>query len=199
MTTSLSTERPRTPCPLSLMSSSHSSLFSNSVVKATAADFHPSDSLHVPSIYRLVSFYLNLPHETVCSAQPVANQKSSADLPLLLNIKELAIRYLNHFSATAASPIQSPGWPTSATATSPSHLSSTSTPVHLHSPAAPADASKFQIGFITPPFWDAKIPVTDHLHAHAYVEPADLMGWWRSVAYSPVAWYAIDDLIAEIR
>lgn len=25
------------------------------------------------------------------------------------------------------------------------------------------------------------------------------MGWWRGVAYSPVAWYNIDDLIAEIR
>lgn len=25
------------------------------------------------------------------------------------------------------------------------------------------------------------------------------MGWWRGIAYSPVAWYAVDDLIAEIR
>lgn len=25
------------------------------------------------------------------------------------------------------------------------------------------------------------------------------MGWWRGIAYSPVAWYPIDDLIAEIR
>jgi len=57
----------------------------------------------------------------------------------------------------------------------------------------------FHIGFITPPFWDYKIPVTDHLHAHAYIAPADLMGWWRSVAYGPLAWYAIDDLTAEIR
>jgi hypothetical protein len=37
------------------------------------------------------------------------------------------------------------------------------------------------------------------LHAHAFIVPADLMGWWRGVAYSPVAWYGIDDLIAEIR
>jgi len=66
-------------------------------------------------------------------------------------------------------------------------------------PTSLVDTSKFRIGFITPPFRDTKIPVTDHLHAHAYAEPADLMGWWRSVAYSPVAWYAIDDLIAEIR
>ena len=58
---------------------------------------------------------------------------------------------------------------------------------------------KFRIGFITPPFKDTKIPVTDHLHAHAFIEPADLLGWWRGVAFSSVAWYAIDDLIAEIR
>lgn len=57
----------------------------------------------------------------------------------------------------------------------------------------------FRIGFITPPFKDNKIPVTDHLHAHAYISPADLMGWWRGVAYGPLAWYSIDDLIAEIR
>jgi hypothetical protein len=57
----------------------------------------------------------------------------------------------------------------------------------------------FRIGFITPPFKDNKIPVTDHLHAHAYIMPADLMGWWRGIAYGPLAWYAIDDLIAEIR
>jgi len=25
------------------------------------------------------------------------------------------------------------------------------------------------------------------------------MGWWRGIAYGPLAWYAIDDLIAEIR
>ena len=60
-------------------------------------------------------------------------------------------------------------------------------------------ASSFRIGFITPPFKDNKIPVTDHLHAHAFVGSPDLVGWWRGVAYSPIAWYAIDDLIAEIR
>lgn len=25
------------------------------------------------------------------------------------------------------------------------------------------------------------------------------MGWWRGIAYGPLAWYPIDDLIAEIR
>ena len=59
--------------------------------------------------------------------------------------------------------------------------------------------STFHIGFITPPWKDNKIPVKDHLHAHAYVEPMDLAGWWRGVSYGPLAWYAIDDLIAEIR
>ena len=57
----------------------------------------------------------------------------------------------------------------------------------------------FRIGFITPPFRDNKIPVTDHLHAHGYVLPADLMSWWRAVGYSAMAWYDVDDLIAEIR
>jgi hypothetical protein len=59
--------------------------------------------------------------------------------------------------------------------------------------------SHFRIGFITPPFSDSKIPVKDHLHAHAYIAPADLLGWWRRVSYGPLAWYAIEDLIAEIR
>ncbi|KAK0465277.1 uncharacterized protein EV420DRAFT_1513663 [Desarmillaria tabescens] len=111
-------------------------------------------NLHVPSIYTL----------------------SSSDLPLLVNLKSLATRFLNSML-----PLSSP-------ATSPTGA----TPLHLTS-------SNFRIGFITPPFRDGKIPVTDHLHAHAYIMPADLMGWWRGVAYGPLAWYAIDDLIAEIR
>ncbi|KAJ3513733.1 hypothetical protein NLJ89_g2784 [Agrocybe chaxingu] len=72
---------------------------------------------------------------------------------------------------------------------------------NLLAPRSPTrtPTNQFRIGFITPPFKDNKIPVTDHLHAHAYIGPADLAGWWRSVAYSPIAWYAIEDLIAEIR
>ena len=81
----------------------------------------------------------------------------------------------------------------------PAQFPSLSVHIPNPTPILPADTSKFRIGFVTPPFRDTKIPVADHLHAHAYVEPADLMGWWRSLAYSPVAWYAIDDLIAEIR
>ncbi|KAF8832610.1 hypothetical protein HHX47_DHR1001785 [Lentinula edodes] len=69
---------------------------------------------------------------------------------------------------------------------------SSSSPIHEGNPG-------FRVGFITPPFKDNKIPVTDHLHAHAYIEPSDLMGWWRGLAYGSLAWYAIDDLIAEIR
>jgi len=113
-------------------------------------------NLHVPSIYTL----------------------SSADLPLLVNIRNLATRLLGS-------------------------LLPTSTPVTPSTapPPAPLQAanSQFRIGFITPPFKDNKIPVTDHLHAHAYIGPGDLLGWWRGVAYGPLAWYAIDDLIAEIR
>jgi hypothetical protein len=108
--------------------------------------------------------------------------QSSSDLPLLVNIRNLAKRLL-----TSLLP---PSSPASTGQTTPS----TST----NSPLQHGD-SEFRIGFITPPFKDNKIPVTDHLHAHAYIAPADLMGWWRGIAYSPVAWYAIDDLIAEIR
>lgn len=34
---------------------------------------------------------------------------------------------------------------------------------------------------------------------HAYIGTLDRAGWWRAVAYSSVAWYSIEDLIAEIR
>ncbi|KAL1738735.1 hypothetical protein HDZ31DRAFT_50522, partial [Schizophyllum fasciatum] len=86
---------------------------------------------------------------------------SSSDLPLLVNLRNIATRLLKDL--------------------------------------APGTSQPLRIGFITPPFKDTKIPVTDHLHAHAYVEPADRLGWWRGVAFSSVAWYAIEDLIAEIR
>lgn len=65
-------------------------------------------------------------------------------------------------------------------------------------PSLPSSDS-FNIGFITPPFKDNKIPITDHLHAHAYIGQPDLAGWWRRIAYSYAGWYAIEDLIAEIR
>ncbi|KAJ7630616.1 hypothetical protein FB45DRAFT_916065 [Roridomyces roridus] len=113
-------------------------------------------NLHVPSIYTL----------------------SSTDLPLLVNVKDLATRLL-----TSLLPPSSP----------------VSTPVSTSVPLNQA-ASQFKIGFITPPFYDTKIPVKDHLHAHAYIGPPDLMGWVRGgFGYGPMAWYPIDDLIAEIR
>ncbi|KAF8203238.1 hypothetical protein BJ912DRAFT_841825 [Pholiota molesta] len=113
-------------------------------------------NLHVPSIYTL----------------------SSSDLPLLVNVRNLATRLL-----ASLLPASTPVTPSTA------------------APPAPLQGqnNQFQIGFITPPFKDNKIPVTDHLHAHAYIGPGDLLGWWRGVAYGPLAWYAIDDLIAEIR
>ncbi|KAF8624762.1 hypothetical protein AX15_005656 [Amanita polypyramis BW_CC] len=105
---------------------------------------------------------------------------SSSDLPLLVNLKHNAMRLLS----SLASPNSQPA--------TPNVNARPSTPLHEGN-------DSFCIGFITPPFKDNKIPVTDHLHAHAYITPADLMGWWRGVAYGPLAWYAIDDLIAEIR
>ncbi|KAG2077029.1 hypothetical protein BDR04DRAFT_1089320 [Suillus decipiens] len=105
---------------------------------------------------------------------------SSSDLPLLVNVRNLGRRLLS------ASP------PPSSPLFSSDNSSSHSVPLQ------PTE-SQFRIGFITPPFKDNKIPITDHLHAHAYLAPADLLGWWRGVAYGPLAWYAIDDLIAEIR
>jgi len=120
-------------------------------------------NLHVPSIYTL----------------------SSSDLPLLVNVRNLARRLLSSLQAPA-SPSLLPSTPATTTP------ASTSTPLQITD-------QQFRIGFITPPFKDNKIPVTDHLHAHAFIAPGDLMGWWRGIAYSPVAWYSIDDLIAEIR
>ncbi|KAG7099501.1 hypothetical protein E1B28_001347 [Marasmius oreades] len=98
-------------------------------------------NLHVPSIYTL----------------------SSTDLPLLVNIRNIAQRLLGTLNTGSQSNPQ------------------------------------YNVGFINPPFKDTKIPVTDHLHCHAYVGPANLTGWWRGIAYSSIAWYPIDDLIAEIR
>ncbi|TFK76828.1 hypothetical protein BDN72DRAFT_829994 [Pluteus cervinus] len=107
---------------------------------------------------------------------------SSSDLPLLIHLRDTASRLL-------ASVLHPPSSPYSRSI-SPS-------------PASPSrtldQENDFRIGFITPPFKDTKIPVTDHLHAHAFFGPGDLLGWWRGIAYSPVAWYSIDDLIAEIR
>lgn len=111
--------------------------------------------------------------------------QSSSDLPLLVTVRDLARRSLASLARQSSSSHQSPG---ASASSSPSVI-----------PTNAEDDSQFRIGFITPPFKDNKIPVTDHLHAHAYIAPADLMGWWRGIAYGPLAWYAIDDLIAEIR
>ncbi|KAF7789226.1 hypothetical protein EIP86_000167 [Pleurotus ostreatoroseus] len=115
---------------------------------------------------------------------------SSSDLPLLVSIRDLSTRLL-----ASLLPDSSSDFPASpSTSTTPSQL--------LPSQALPEASStneSFRIGFITPPFRDSKIPVTDHLHAHAYILPADRMGWWRSVGFGSLAWYAIEDLIAEIR
>lgn len=118
-------------------------------------------------------------------------RQSSTDLPLLVSIRDIAKRILTQYLASPSSP--NPGSSPYAYQTSGEPSTSDLTPQDS------LDNSKFRIGFITPPFRDNKIPVTGHLHAHAYITPADLMGWWRSVSYGPLAWYDIDDLIAEIR
>ncbi|KAF9229574.1 hypothetical protein BS17DRAFT_771638 [Gyrodon lividus] len=111
---------------------------------------------------------------------PSLHTLSSSDLPLLANVRNLARRLLG-----ASLPHSSPVLSSINHPTTPSPLKE--------------DYSQFRIGFITPPFKDNKIPVSDHLHVHAYIAPADQLGWWRGVAFGPLAWYAIDDLIAEIR
>lgn len=115
-----------------------------------------------------------LPFDVYCVFQ------SSSDVALLVNARNLAHRLLNSLLPPS----------------SPSSTPLTTT--HTY-PSVQTNNSKFRIGFIVPPFKDSKIPVSDHLHAHAYIEPGDLMGWWRGVAYSGLAFYSIDDLIAEIR
>ncbi|KAI0768548.1 hypothetical protein BD413DRAFT_605334 [Trametes elegans] len=109
---------------------------------------------------------------------------SSSDLPLLVSLRDIAARLLASLQSPT-SPLASP-------------VSLSRSPLTTSQPPRVA-RDTYRIGFITPPFKDNKIPVTDHLHAHGYILPADRMGWWRSVAYSSVAWYDVDDLIAEIR
>lgn len=144
--------------------------------------------------------------------------QSSSDIPLLVSLRALAHRLLTShttpippLSASLQVPYSSTGLqtplphspfpPSSPSPLRPSSpFSSTGPGAHAntHTPAA-ASSPQFHIGFITPPWKDNKIPVKDHLHAHAYVEPLDLAGWWRGMAYGPLAWYSVDDLIAEIR
>ncbi|KDQ20575.1 hypothetical protein BOTBODRAFT_83988, partial [Botryobasidium botryosum FD-172 SS1] len=106
---------------------------------------------------------------------------SSADIPLLVHIQSLGIHLLRSLDPASSSP--------------PLRLSP-AVPTTLQPPRCP---EPFRIGFITPPFRDSKIPITDHVHAHAFIGPPHLAGWFRGVAYSSLAWYSIDDLIAEIR
>lgn len=113
---------------------------------------------------------------------PSIYELSTTDLPLLIALQRIAQRLLSQVSPSAIP--QSPD------------------PTGQRTPTAASfapDYSLFKIGFISYPFKDSKIPVTDHLHAHCYVDQPDLAGWWRKVAYGPLAWYAIEDLIAEIR
>lgn len=133
-------------------------------------------NLHVPSIYML----------------------SSSDLPLLLHMQNLAQTLLTRqlggtlLSSTSASNV------VPATPTSPIPGSPNPSQAIAFSPETDP-ANKFNIGFIVSPFSDPKIPVSDHVHLHAYIGAMDLAGWWRKLNYSGMGWWAIDDLIAEIR
>ena len=134
--------------------------------------------------------------------------QSSSDIPLLVSLRTLAQRLLSNYITpipplsaglippSTATPSSTPGQNTPFPLASPIRSSSPLPSTSLNDPLVD---STFHIGFITPPWKDNKIPVKDHLHVHAYVEPLDLAGWWRGVSYGPLAWYAIDDLIAEIR
>ncbi|QRV86182.1 Translin [Ceratobasidium sp. AG-Ba] len=115
---------------------------------------------------------------------------SSTDLPLLVHIQRLAHRLLSQLNPSSAGSSFTPS----------SNLNPPPSPGPNASPNLPLTGDlAFHVGFITPPFRDSKIPVTDHLHAHAYVGTLDRAGWWRAMAYSSVGWYSIEDLIAEIR
>lgn len=111
----------------------------------------------------------------------IVRSQSPSDVPLLVQVQRRAHQLLYVLQRTPSS--RSPD------------------PYRTNSPAnSPlTQTANFNVGFITPPFKDNKIPVTDHLHIHAYIGDPDLAGWWRRVAYSSLAWYSVEDLIAEIR
>lgn len=132
-------------------------------------------NLHVPSIYML----------------------SSSDLPLLLHMQSLSQTLLaKQLAGTLLS--NSPSGAVPPTPTSPNPGSPNPSQAIAFSPETDP-ANKFNIGFIVSPFSDPKIPVSDHVHLHAYIGAMDLAGWWRKLNYSGMGWWAIDDLIAEIR
>jgi len=110
---------------------------------------------------------------------------SSSDIPLLNHIQDIASRLFLSMNP--------PHTPSSPVPVSPEEMASAN-----KAPLAPPDLP-LHVGFITPPFKDNKIPIKDHLHAHAYLGTTDLAGWWRGSAYGYLAWYSVQDLIAEIR
>ena len=116
-----------------------------------------------------------------------------------MQLRELALRLLAQLCPTQdRSPSSSERPSFSSPPASPLPTTSVLPPTSPQHPEV-AVQSQFRVGFITPPWKDVQFPIKDHLHAHAYVAPMDRCSWWRRIAYSPLAWYAIDDLIAEIR
>jgi len=136
-------------------------------------------NLHVPSIYAL----------------------SSSDVPLLIQLQDVAAQLLSYFTEPGPSPLPSPNL-NPQLIPPPSPVSATSAAFPRTSLAQPQPPQyPFHIGFITPPLKDPKLPIGDHLHAHAFIGDMDQVKWYevpRKVAFT-MGWWAIDDLIAEIR
>ncbi|OCB85233.1 hypothetical protein A7U60_g7860 [Sanghuangporus baumii] len=115
---------------------------------------------------------------------------SASDVPLLVQLRDLAHRLLTDLTSHirfVSSPTlpRSPSSPASPPLPQPNTAEQTGNDHPETGTEAAAGIqieSQFRVGFVTPPFKDSQIPVKDHLHAHA-----------------PIAWYAIEDLIAEIR
>ncbi|EJU01029.1 hypothetical protein DACRYDRAFT_22843 [Dacryopinax primogenitus] len=64
---------------------------------------------------------------------------------------------------------------------------------------SPSPAEQIHIGLISPPCTDSILPGF-HLHLHAYIGCADRLPWvsLRTLAFGPLGWYPLEDLIGEI-
>jgi hypothetical protein len=124
-------------------------------------------------------------------------------VPLLIQLQDIAVRLLSYFTDPSPSAMPSPNIapqnmppPSPISATGGSFPGTSLNPSNLPSPQA-----TFHVGFITPPLKDPKIPISDHLHAHAFIGDMDKVKWYevpRKVAFT-MGWWDIADLIAEIR
>jgi hypothetical protein len=124
-------------------------------------------------------------------------------VPLLIQLQEIATRLLSYFTDPSPSAMPSPNLsPQNIPPPSPISATGASFPATSLNPSGlPSPQAAFHIGFITPPLKDPKIPIGDHLHAHAFIGEMDKIKWYevpRKVAFN-MGWWDITDLIAEIR